>query len=45
MLGLVSMVLTVPDEEGGDIIRFVYIISIPSVNYAVCPTVQGGLTI
>ena len=41
---LIGMVLNVPDEKGGDIVRFVYIISIPSMNYAISPTVQGGLT-
>ena len=43
VLGIVGAFLNVPDEGGGDLARFVCIVSIPSLNYAIIPTVQGGL--
>ena len=36
--------LEASNEKPGDINRFVYIISVTIVNYAIYPTVQGGPT-
>ena len=42
MLLVVGLTLVASDEKPGDITRFVFIISVSIINYAIYPTVQGG---
>ena len=39
-----GLILVASNKKPGDITRFVYIISVTIINYAIYPTVQGGPT-